>query len=296
MHLPEQEVERFYRIWFPLLNYVNEKQNLVPSFPAEWEQSAVAPETAMPLREALWADDSLREAFIADNPAGLSTDDLALIESWKDRVAGNFYIFRHLKKYTVFVSEDSPARGYGVLGLVTSLEEIIGSQLPIYVRAVLLPFEGQIIYDSLLAAYSVYFGGGIRSSLNDTYRGIQEREGIITTLPPKASSPKDIQARNKKILTAFQKELGRSGLSPKKMEAHTQTIAQFAETFLQSQKPPSLLLDISGAQITSYLAAQTAPVDLVSFKRFTWFLRDTWRIDYDEAEDLLDLIKREQRR
>lgn len=29
MHLPPQEADRFYRIWFPLLTYVNEQRHLV---------------------------------------------------------------------------------------------------------------------------------------------------------------------------------------------------------------------------------------------------------------------------
>jgi hypothetical protein len=40
------------------------------------------------IREALWANDSIREAFLAENPAGLSRADLTLVESWRDRVPG----------------------------------------------------------------------------------------------------------------------------------------------------------------------------------------------------------------
>jgi hypothetical protein len=40
---------------------------------------------------------------------------------------------------------------------------------PTLLETTLLPFEGKIIYDSLLRGYNVYFGSGIRSSLNETY-------------------------------------------------------------------------------------------------------------------------------
>ena len=116
----------------------------------------------MQLRNALWADDTLRESFIADNPAGLPPADLALVASWQYRLAGNFFIVRHLKKYAVFLSEGSPAHAYGVLGLVSPIEEVVGPTVHIYVQAVLLPFEDQIIYDSLLIPYSIFFGPGIR--------------------------------------------------------------------------------------------------------------------------------------
>jgi len=49
------------------------------------------------LRDALWADDALRDRFIADNPAGLPPADLALVASWRHRLAGSFFIERYLK-------------------------------------------------------------------------------------------------------------------------------------------------------------------------------------------------------
>ena len=90
----------------------------------------MSPEVAVPVRTALWEDDLLREAFIAENPAGLSQHDLALIESWKHRVSDNFFIFRHLKKHTIFIDGSSPVNGYGVHGITGPLEEVIGPYLP----------------------------------------------------------------------------------------------------------------------------------------------------------------------
>ncbi len=298
MHPTIQEVERFYTIWFPLLHYVNQQRNLVPSFPRTWRDANVAPEDAVPLRDTLWEDDGLRKAFIAENPANLSQDDLTLVESWQHRVSGNFFIFRHLKKYTIFISGESPVRGYGVLGLTNPIEEILGSYLPIYVKAVLLPFEGRIIYDSLLTPYSVYFGGGYRSSLKDTYREIQERGGVITSLLPGEgdSDLERVQFGNKKMLTAFQKGLGKAGLSPKMIQEHTSNLAHFADLLLLEQNPPGLLLDITREDLATYLASQRGKINLVSFKRFARFLRDTARVDYEQAEDLLALLKDESRR
>jgi len=295
MHLSAKQVQRFYEIWFPLLHYVNKQRQIVESFPAHWRNANVHPEVAVPIRDVLWEDDALRDAFIMDNPAGLSTDDLALVASWKHRVTGNFFVFRYLKKYTVFLSGDSPPHGYGVLGITNSIEEIVGPYLPFYVQTTLLPFEDCIIYDSLLSPYLIQFGEGIRSSLNDTYRSIQEREGIITTLPPPAvSKPDTVRASNKKVLSEFQKSLGKSGLSPQKMQEHTDNIADFAFDFLMSQKPPCFLLDIQLQHVETYLS-QMDRVNLVSFKRFTRFLRDTLRIDWEQAEEILDYLKHQSK-
>ncbi len=293
MQLAKVDVERFYNIWFALLHYVNQQRKLVGDFPAKWNNVSVSPALAVPLRDALWKDDTLREAFIAENPSNLSVDDLALVKSWQHRVVGAFFIFRHLKKYSIFLTE-ADERGYGVLGLISSFEEVVGPHMPIYVEAVLLPYEDCIIYDGLLVPYSIYFGSGIRASLANNYRNIQERGGIITKLPyddnPNLLS--DVRASNKKVLAAFQKALGASGLSPKMILEHSNNLNHYAVEFLLKQSPPGKLLDISMKTLEAYQKIHPT-LNWVSFKRFVWFLRDTNRIDWDAAENLLDSFKRQ---
>ena len=107
MKLPPDQVERFYSIWVPLLHYVNEQRHLVEPFPPHPREAILPVENIQKLRDALWADDALRERFIELNPFGFSPADLSLLESWRYRVAGNFFVMRYLKKYTVFLSGES---------------------------------------------------------------------------------------------------------------------------------------------------------------------------------------------
>jgi hypothetical protein len=297
MVLPPQETERFYRIWFPLLNYVNAERRLLPSFPAAPGEATVAPADAAVLRDALWEDDALRERFLADNPAELPPADLALVASWRHRLAGRFFIERYLKRHTIFLSESTPVRAFGVLGLVAPVEEIVGPYLPIYVQAVLLPFEGRIVYDSLLAPYAIAFGPGIRGDLKEAYRDAQEREGVITTLEPEAVSAgpeavrSGVSARNARVLTAFRKDLARRGLSPAMVEQHSRAVEAFARTHLLGQEPPRGLLDLSREDLRGYLSAGGATANPVSFRRFVRFLAATGRLDPGRAAELSDALK-----
>jgi hypothetical protein len=180
MNLLPDQVRRFYRIWMPLLTYVNQERNLLPNL-QKWDDSRpLAAQEAATLRNALWEDDKFLDIFAAENPANLGRDDLALVATWKYRVAGKFFVFKHLKKYSVFLGD---AKVYGVLGLHGPIEEIVAFT-PCYVEAVLLPFEGKIIYDSLLAGHNITFGRGIRRSLNETYRKAKMQGEIITSLLP----------------------------------------------------------------------------------------------------------------
>ncbi len=297
MRLPPEETERFYRIWFALLHFINTQLQLVPAFPATPGVEEVSTEVTMQLRDALWANDALREQFITDNPAQLSAEDLALVASWQYRVAGAFFIYRSLQKYTIFLSSTTPAHAYGVLGLVSTIEETVPLPLPVYTQAVLLPFEHSIIYDSLLTSYNVVFGSGYRQDLQETYRNIQEREGIITSLLPEdqaahaANQRNDIRARNRKVFTAFRRELSKGGLSPHMVEVHTATIEDFAHTTLLDSDPQRGVLDLTFDDIQSYLDEKLGKQPLTSFKRFMRFLVGTGRIDYEQGEYMYDLLK-----
>jgi hypothetical protein len=298
MQLPPEQTARFYRIWLALLHDVNDQLHLVPAFPTSEERNGLlALSDELQLRNVLWADDELRERFISANPAGLSSADLAVVASWRYRRAGSFYIVRALKKYTIFLSEDAPPRAYGVLGLSTPIEELARGPLPVLAQTVLLPFEGQIIYDGLLQWYAVVFGPGIRARLNTEYRNAQEREGVITTLEP-ADLPADPQqgriavlARNTRILQAFHKDLSSKGLSPKTVEQHVGTIEDFAQTSLLEHDPPRGLLDTRLSDVQSYLRTHGNKTVTTSFKRFVHFLMETGRMDDEQAEALREWLK-----
>ena len=133
MLLAPAETARFYRVWLALLHYVNAQRQLIAAFSPDADQGRLPTEDALRLRDALWADDPLREQFVVANPAGLPPADRALVASWRHRLAGNFFIERSLKQHAIFLSEGSPPHAYGVLGLASPFDELVGPYLPVYV-------------------------------------------------------------------------------------------------------------------------------------------------------------------
>jgi hypothetical protein len=293
MNLSMRENERFYGIWLPLLHYVNVRRQLVARVPLVPGPDALSPKDAHRLRQALWEDDALREAFVAENPAHLSDADLKIVAGWEHRIAGQFYIFRYLKKYAVFLTREEPPQAYGVLGLVSPIQEVILMPPPVLVQAVLLPFEDRIIYDTLLVPYPVIFGGGIRRSLNEAYRRVQEQGGVTTTLQPLSAeaAQQAISGGNQKVLVAFRRNLLAAGLSLKMVEEHTGNITRFVDAYWSTPRRPRSLLELDTDGLQQYLRRQGRNVNLVSFRRLVRFLRDTNRIDWDQAEAMQRLLK-----
>lgn len=180
MILSKRDSRRFYNIWFNLLDHVNEKLQMDPERTDLAHAESVDPAAIQPIRDRLWEDVSLVQSFVNENPGGLSDEDLAVAESWKTRVTGKFILLKHLKRQSIFLSEE---KVYGVIGIVSPFEEMFPADaLPIMMKAVLIPFEGKIIYDSLLLPYSIHFGGGIRKRFREDYRRLKEKDGVITSL------------------------------------------------------------------------------------------------------------------
>ena len=189
MNVHPDDGRLFYKLFSALLGYVNRKLNVVSEqFSNENEYTSLSPQTRGKVRDALYSNRELIDQFVAENPAGLSPEELEIVASWKHALVGRFYILRYLKKYTIFLSAaDKPYKAYGVLGLADPMEEVVGRPLPVLCNAVLLPLKQQIIYDGLIAPYSIFFGGGVRRNLNEDYNRAKEEFGIITSLGDQAA-------------------------------------------------------------------------------------------------------------
>lgn len=189
MQVTEDDGKLFYKLYAALLGYVNQKVGVVPEqFSVSSEYTSLPPNTRGTVRDALYEHRELIDQFIVENPAGLSPEELGIVASWKHALVGRFYIFRYLKKYTIFLSAgDKPYKAYGVLGLADPIEQVLGPYLPILCNAVLLPLESQIIYDGLIAPYPVTFGGGVKRSLSEDYNQAKKAFGIITSLGDEAT-------------------------------------------------------------------------------------------------------------
>src|SRR6516162_199941 len=200
MLLTPQDGELFFKLHRALMFFVNQRLQVLPddiSSPDEF--SSLSPQVRLKVRDAFLDHTDLIQSFVDENPAHLTSDELDIVRSWQHLVHGKFYVFRELKKYTVFLSTTGPAIAYGVLALSQPFEDLIGPYLPVLTQTVLLPFKGVIVYDGLMSSYRISFGPGIRRSLNESFKEAKARHGIVTSLPmskeplpPKAPKPRPV--------------------------------------------------------------------------------------------------------
>jgi hypothetical protein len=183
MYLGEQDARVFYKSWLGLLEFTNQRYQIYPGLTEMVNAEMLNPQEVLQIRNKLWEDETILEEYLQQYGKALTIREFELIKSWKNKVLGRFILLKYLKKYSVFMQEDMGGKLFGVLGIHNPIEDMFPpARLPIYVDAVLMPFEGKIIYDSLLVPYNLHFGSGIKRRFNEDYRSIKERSGIITTL------------------------------------------------------------------------------------------------------------------
>lgn len=180
MSLSQEDIIRFYNIWLNLLDYTNAKYKIAPKLKSLAKSSQVNPEDIFPIKNKLWNDNTVLDDIITLNPFKFSEADLSIINSWKNRISDKFILLKHLKNYSIFMDNHNI---YGVTGIVSPLDEMFPSfALPLMIDAVLIPFEGKIIYDSILIPYQISFGSGAKKDFQENYRILKNKLGIITSL------------------------------------------------------------------------------------------------------------------
>jgi hypothetical protein len=188
MKLSTDDAALYYKLTWPLQFYVNQQLKILPRASTLEAYIECDYEDKLKVRNALYEHIELIDAFLNENPAQFTPAEIALARHWKNFVAGDFYIERFLSKGAILIRGQEPPQVYLVLGLMEGIEEMLGKYypLPLMIKTVLLPFKGQIIYDGLLQSYNVFFGGGIKGSLKETYLTAKQNGRIIQSLdqPP----------------------------------------------------------------------------------------------------------------
>lgn len=191
MLLSHHDVERFYHILYALLAYTNRKLKIINNWRNPEDARVHTLREGAEIRNQFYEHPEVMRQFADENPFELPLDEIEIVRNWAHFVKGTFYVTKQLKDYAIFISEDKEPIAYGVTALTSTVDDTIDMDLPVMVQAVLLPFEGKIIYDSFLAPYRMSFGRGVRRTFDDAYQEAKCRHGVVTSLPFTPSEPKN---------------------------------------------------------------------------------------------------------
>ncbi len=177
MTLSEEDGKLFYRLFMPLLNYVNKKYDLHTQ-----TANRLGMQELHDIAGRMADDVSVIDDFLTRKGQDFSEEHREIIRSWKRLIRGDFLLERHLKKGSIFISlKDNQV--YQVHGIMSSWEELYPYQaLPILVTTTFMPFRDVIIPNGIMGNRDISFGSNIRRSFKDVYMSAKKEDMIIRSL------------------------------------------------------------------------------------------------------------------
>ena len=235
MFLNDQERATFFKLYFGLLVWVNNRYKIVSGFTKEKHPKSIDSQKAYAIKGKMFQNPKWIDEYLAENDSGELTEiERGIVMSWRKHfITDKFFVMRHQSKYSVFMTggDDETTQLYGVIGLNHPFSDFFDrSDLPVVVDATILPFQEKIIYDGLFSTYNTNIGPGMRSGLNDSYRISKEKYGIIESFPFNDVIP------HKTISPAKKKPINKPAkVSDEKIEEITSLIVDFCNTHLNEE-------------------------------------------------------------
>ena len=168
----------FYKNWLKLLTYVNNEFRIIDGFGEPNNPVGLNINDLMKIREELWKNINVIDKYI--KTSNLNIEDFYLVNSWKNCIKGKYLLIKELKKYCVFL-DINKNNLYGVYGISSPFSQMVPC-FPFMIETVLIPFNGKIIYDSLITSHNITFGSNMKKSFNEQYSEIKKEKGIAISL------------------------------------------------------------------------------------------------------------------
>ena len=181
MTLSQEDGQLYYKLWRPLLDFVNRTYGINKKLKNIAEAKNLDPAEVKEVANKLWSEVEIIDRYIKENPE-LPAEHKEIIQSGKRRIQGKFIMERHLKKGTIFISMENE-QVYQVSGIISSWEEMFyGASMPLIVEATFIPFRDVIISDGLVIPYNIILGGGMKRMFKDVYMAAKKSGQIHRSL------------------------------------------------------------------------------------------------------------------
>ena len=181
MTLSQEDGQLYYKLWLPLLDFVNRKYRVSRKLKSIATAKELDPTEIKKVANRLWSDVTIIDDYLKER-GDLPEEYRKLIQSWKRRIQGRFLMERHLKKGTIFISLENE-EVYQVSGIISSWEEMFyGAPMPLILEATFMPFRDVIISDGLVMPYNVLVGGGMKRMFKNVYMNAKKSGRIHQSL------------------------------------------------------------------------------------------------------------------
>lgn len=181
MKLSEEDGKLYYKLWLPLLDYVNKKYGIRKDIKEMVNAGNLNPEDVKAVANKMYEDVTIIDEYLSQHDE-ISKENRSIIASWKKCISGRFIMERHLKKGSMLISMEDE-KVYQVVGIISSLEEMfLYAPMPLMIEATLMPFKDVIITDGLILPYNLIIGGNMARTFKDVYMSAKKNGEIVKSM------------------------------------------------------------------------------------------------------------------
>ena len=169
MVLTDGEAEQFYDLWIALLDFVNQKYELIKELYGMTSPNGLPLDKVALVTSKLWEDKDIIDEFVLSGFKKMDEEEIAIVNGWKRAIHGKFIVDRHLRKGSVLIPVDNN-EVYVVKGIYSSWRELLdGYPMPQIVKTTLMPFRDAIIHDGILSIYGMCLGRNMSEQSKQNY-------------------------------------------------------------------------------------------------------------------------------
>lgn len=140
--LEKKDIDLFYKLYSRLLCFVNQQAKVFPSKLLSPTDFVTLPlEERVKVRDVLYSQKEYIDQFLKTQSAEeLNSEERAIISSWNHFEMGKFFIYKHFKNHSIFLSNSGKGKAFAVSGIFDPLEDMFPYP-PVLVETVLLPLR-----------------------------------------------------------------------------------------------------------------------------------------------------------
>ena len=168
MHLNESRASHLYDLLSALVLSANQAFGIVPAEELLLPDGSFDLDACREVLDRVWDDPSLIDDLVERNPLGLPPRVLVELTAWKNRITGPQLLLGYDARGRALFSVGGSR--VAVMGIAQDIEEIIPEEPPTIVFVTLLPFDGAIVYDTIVRLPPVSYGPGMRGMLEREVR------------------------------------------------------------------------------------------------------------------------------
>ena len=166
--LGEKESKLFYKLYFALLEFTNQKYKINPNYKI-YKQHGINPQEITDVIDMFWKNkDLIILEFCMTNPYKFTKEEIKLLDGFKKGIHDSFVLVQYERDYTLLMKN---GKIYMVKGLNDNMDNIITyDKLPCFVETSLIEFNGNIVYDGIISSFPVKFGMNFIKTVEKEYK------------------------------------------------------------------------------------------------------------------------------